>query len=162
MVKYFFKILRYSLLFIEGARVLLQLLLFSLFEQTYLVLNLLFDGVLLLWDALRLGSVFILHLGLLLLNVLLLFNTMLCLNTAHSFLNLLRLLLLLLIMKKSIIQSFIILLLALYELLHLLLILEHQNTVSFFILLNLWLQCFFLCILCRNHILRRLLLAQNL
>ena len=142
---------------IEGASVLL-LLLFPLFEQTYLVLNLLFDGVLLLlcdvlwWPTCFLGSLFFSQLGLLLLDVLL-FNS-LCLNTAHSFLDLLRLLL---VVKQSIVQSFIILLLALYELLHLLLILEHQDAVSLIILLDLWLQCFLLCVLGGNHVLRRLL-----
>lgn len=142
---------------IEGASVLLLLLLFPLFEQTYLVLNLLFDGVLLLlcdvlWWPTCLGSLFFSQLGLLLLNVLL-FNS-LSLNMAHSFLDLLRLLL---VVKQSIVQSFIILLLALYELLHLLLILEHQDAVSLVILLDLWLQCFLLCVLGGNHVLRRLL-----
>lgn len=59
------------------------------------------------------------------------------------------------------VQGFIILLLALNEFLHLLLILEHQNTVALLVLLDLWLQRFFLRVLGGDHILGWLL-AQHL
>jgi hypothetical protein len=78
-------------MFIVGASILLKLLLFPLFEQAYLVLDLLFDGVLLLSNRLLLpsclGSVFFLHLGLL--DILLLLDSLLILHMAQSVLDLL-------------------------------------------------------------------------
>lgn len=137
------------------------MLLLPLLEQPYLVLDLLLDGVLLrrrgaLGLPRCLGSTILLLLQGLLLNNLL-FNS-LSLDAVDSFLDLLGLLL---VLEQSIVECFIVLLLALDELLHLLLVLEHQDAVALFVLLDLGLQCLFLGFLSRNEVLGGLL-AQHL